>query len=175
VAGDSFFLKLVATLLHLARPSCIICVVVQDSIQVLQAHGYKVTKPRRQVLEALEKAKKPLSPYEIQRLLNQKGKYVNHVTIYRILDLFCQLNLAHKILSSGGYIECGLGEQAGCHRFAVCRKCGAIQEFASEELCRQENEFAGKFGFRTEHHLCEFSGLCAKCYEKELMRKGIST
>jgi len=145
---------------------------VQDSIRVLQAHGYKVTKPRRQVLEALEEARKPLSPYAIQRALKGKGEHLNHVTIYRILDLFCRLNLAHKLLSNGGYIRCGLGEQAGCHRFAVCRKCGAIQEFASEQLCREENQFMRQFGFRTEHHLCEFSGLCAKCYEKELMKKG---
>ncbi|MBN2186846.1 MAG: transcriptional repressor [Dehalococcoidia bacterium] len=140
---------------------------VQDSIRVLQAQRYKVTKPRLQVLEVLERARKPLSPYDIQRLLRLKGKYINHVTIYRILELFCNLNLAHKVLSSGGFVKCGLGKKEGCHRFMVCRQCGAIKEFADEELCREENEFAQNVGFHTEYHLSESSGLCANCYRKQ--------
>ncbi len=140
---------------------------VQASVRVLQAQRYKVTKPRLHVLEVLERARKPLSPYDIQRLLRQQGKYLNHVTIYRILELFCSLNLAHRVLSNGGFIKCVLGKQAGCHRFMVCRQCGVIQEFADEGLCHEENEFALDFGFHTEYHLSEFSGLCANCYRKQ--------
>jgi Fur family transcriptional regulator, zinc uptake regulator len=147
---------------------------VQDSIQILRSGGYKVTRARRQVLVVLDEAQKPLSAYEIQKLLKQEDKYLNHVTIYRILDLLCHLNLAHRILSTGGYVKCGLGKQPGCHRFLVCRKCGAIIEFASEELCREENDFAGNFGFHTEYHLSEFSGLCASCYEKELVESRLA-
>jgi Fur family zinc uptake transcriptional regulator len=136
---------------------------VQDSIRVLQTQGYKLTKPRRQVLAILNGAQRPLSPYDIQRLLKQKGKYLNHVTIYRILDLFCSLNLAHKLLSTGGFVKCTLGDKEGCHRFMVCQHCGAIQEFADKGLCQEENEFARSLGFHTEYHLSEFSGLCSRC------------
>jgi Fe2+ or Zn2+ uptake regulation protein len=139
---------------------------VQDSVWILQSQGYKATKPRRQVLEALEGAQEPLSPYDIQRLLRKQGKYLNHVTIYRILDLFCSLNLAHKVLSSGGFVKCDLGSKEGCHRFMVCHSCGALQEFADKGLCREENEFAQDFGFHTEYHLSEFSGLCSNCYRE---------
>ena len=137
---------------------------VQDSIHLLQAQGYKVTKPRRQVLEVLEQARNPLSPYDIQSLLQEQGKYLNHVTIYRILDLFCNLNLAHKILSTGGFVKCSLGSAEGCHRFMVCHQCGTLQEFADKELCQEENDFAQSFGFHTECHLSEFAGLCSDCY-----------
>ena len=155
-------------MLHLAFRSGIVSLVVQDSIQILQAQGYKVTKPRRQVLEVLEGAQKPVSPYDIQSTLRKQGKYLNHVTIYRILDLFCCLNLAHRVLSSGGFVKCGLGNEAGCHRFMVCRECGAIEEFADEGLCQEEKEFAQKLGFHTEYHLSESSGLCSECYRKRL-------
>jgi len=155
-------------LLHLVLRSCIISLVVQVSIQILQAEGYKVTKPRREVLEALDEAQKPLSPYDIQRLLGEQGKYLNHVTIYRILELFRRLNLAHRVLSSGGFVKCSLGKREGCHRFVVCRQCGAIQEFADEGLCREEDKFAESRGFHTEYHLSESSGLCSDCYRKQL-------
>jgi Fe2+ or Zn2+ uptake regulation protein len=141
--------------------------VVQNSIRILQARGYKATKPRKLVLEVLEGTEKPLSPYDIQGILLAKGKYLNHVTIYRILDLLCSLNLAHKMLSNGGFIKCSLDDVEGCHRFMVCQECGAIQEFADEGLCQGENEFARNLGFHTQYHLSEFSGLCSRCYRKQ--------
>jgi Fe2+ or Zn2+ uptake regulation protein len=139
--------------------------VVQDSIQTLQARGYKATKPRKLVLEVLEENERPLSPYDMQGILRARGKYLNHVTIYRILDLLCRLSLAHKVLSRGGFVKCSLDTAEGCHRFMVCQDCGAIQEFADEGLCQEENAFARNLGFRTEHHLSEFSGFCSRCHK----------
>ena len=138
--------------------------VAQDSIRILQAQGYKATRPRRLVLEVLDKTEKPLSPYDIQDVLHTKGRYLNHVTIYRILSLLCSLNLAHRMLSGGGFVKCSLEATEGCHRFMVCQHCGAVQEFADKELCQEENALAEDLGFYTEHHLSEFSGLCSRCY-----------
>jgi Fe2+ or Zn2+ uptake regulation protein len=138
---------------------------VRDSIRALQARGHKATKPRKFVLEILEETERPVSPYDIQEILRQRGKYLNHVTIYRTLGLLCSLNLAHKMLSSGGFVKCSLNAVEGCHRFMVCQQCGAIQEFADKELCREENEIARNLGFHAEHHLSEFSGLCSDCSE----------
>ena len=140
---------------------------IQDSLRILQAQGYKATKPRKLVLDVLEETEKPLSPYDIQGILRARGKYLNHVTIYRILDLLCSLNLVHKMLSSGGFVKCSLDAMEGCHRFMVCQQCGAIREFADKGLCQEENAFAQDFGFHTEHHLSEFSGLCSRCYKKQ--------
>ncbi|HEX76235.1 MAG TPA: transcriptional repressor [Dehalococcoidia bacterium] len=135
----------------------------QSSIQVLRTKGYKLTRPRKRVLEVLAQAQKPVSPYDIQKVLQQRGEHLNHVTIYRILDLFCLLNLAHKVLSFGGFVKCTLGEEEGCHRFMVCRQCGALREFADKALCDEENEIAQDFGFRTEQHFSEGFGLCSNC------------
>ena len=139
---------------------------VRDSIRILQVQGHKATRPRKLVLEVLEEMEKPLSPYDIQGILRSRGKYLNHVTIYRILDLLCSLNLAHKVLSSGGFVKCSLDATEGCHRFMVCQHCGAIREFADKALCQEETDFARNFGFHAEHHLSEFSGLCSRCYKK---------
>lgn len=136
----------------------------KQAIQNLQARGYKATKPRRLVLQVLEKSEKALSPYDIQAILRERGTYLNHVTIYRVLDLLCRLNLAHKVLSSGGFVKCSLSTVEGCHRFMVCHHCGAIREFADEELCKEEDQFAQNLGFHTEYHISEFSGVCSQCY-----------
>jgi Fur family zinc uptake transcriptional regulator len=136
---------------------------VDHSIRVLRSKGYKVTGPRREVLEAVEKATVPVSPYDIGRMMERRGRHLDHVTIYRVLGLLCSLNLVHKVLSRGGFVRCGLLNEPGCHRFLVCRQCGVLQEFTDEGLCYQESQIARRMGFQPEHHLTESSGLCQRC------------
>jgi Fur family zinc uptake transcriptional regulator len=140
---------------------------IHGALQVLRSRGYKVTEPRKQVLKALAEAQRPVSPYDIQKILERSGEHMNHVTIYRILDLLCLLNLAHRVSSLGGFVRCTLGEGAGCHRFVICRQCGAFHEFADKSLCDEENEIARELGFRTEQHLAESVGLCGNCKKDE--------
>lgn len=137
---------------------------VGDSVRILRDRGYKTTRQRKLVLQMLDEAQGPLSPYDIQGLLQARGKHVNRVTIYRVLDLLCSLNLAHKVPSTGRFIRCSLDAQEGCHRFLICQRCGMVCEFADKALCQEENEFARGFGFHTEHHLSEFLGLCSRCH-----------
>lgn len=111
----------------------------------------------------LTEAERPVSPYEIQDMLRQRGKRLSHVTIYRVLELLCSLNLAHKVLLAGGFVICSLESTEGCHRFAVCRECGTLKEYASKDLCAEETEMAQSLGFRAEQHFSEFSGVCARC------------
>jgi len=136
---------------------------VQHSIRVLRSKGYKVTLPRKQVLNVLARARGPVSPYDIQRILREEGQHLNHVTIYRVLSLLCLLNLAHKPMLTGGFVKCTLGDKEGCHRFMVCRHCGGLQEFADKALCEEENEIAQDLGFHTERHFSEFFGVCSNC------------
>jgi Fur family transcriptional regulator, zinc uptake regulator len=135
----------------------------QRAIEILRANGYKVTRQRKQVLRVLDAAPQPVSPYEIQKILEGSGEHLNHVTIYRILDLLCSLNLAHKVLLLNGFVKCSLGKKEGCHRFMICRECGALKEFADTALCQEENEIAQDLGFQSEHHFSEFSGICSNC------------
>lgn len=136
---------------------------LENSIRILRSNGYRVTQPRKLVLKVLEQVAKPVSPYDIQRILEEEGERLNHVTIYRILDLFCMLNLAHKVLLCGGFVKCALGDREGCHRFMVCRQCGALREFVDKTLCEEESAIARDFGFLAERHFSEFFGLCSNC------------
>jgi len=135
----------------------------EHAVEALRDGGYKVTKPRKQVLEAIEKAEGPMSPYDIGRAMEGQGEHLDQVTIYRVINLLCSLNLVHKVFSRGGYVRCDLLEEEGCHRFLLCRGCGNLQEFRDEALCDQESQIAQKMGFQAEHHVTESSGLCKDC------------
>lgn len=135
----------------------------KEAQETLKNHGFRLTQSRKTVINVLDKAKVPLSPYEIQKLLQQDKVGLNHVTIYRVLDLLCSLNLAHRVITKGGFMKCTLGDKEGCHRYMICRACGSVAEFSDSSLCRRENAVAEKLGFYAEQHITEFTGLCAKC------------
>lgn len=136
---------------------------VRRALHRLQDAGYRITRSRRLVLEALGGRREPASPYELRKELQGQGQRLDAVTIYRILELLERMNLAHKILSKGGYVRCTLESDKGCHGHLVCRNCGGLQEFADESLCHREDEVAAQHGFLAERHMSEFSGLCAGC------------
>ncbi len=136
----------------------------KHAIRVLRAGGHRITRQRRLVLEALSGKQEPASPYELQKTIKEHGEHLDHVTIYRIVELLEQLNLIHRVLSVGGFIRCTLGQGNGCHGYLVCRNCGGLQEFADESLCHKEDEVAANLGFQAERHVAEFSGLCAHCH-----------
>lgn len=134
---------------------------LKTAVQILEKSGYKITNTRLQVLQSLEDSVRPLSPYELQKIIPSKVQ-LNHVTIYRILELLQNLHLAHKV-SSGGFIKCAIPNEAGCHHFLICDDCGTTKEFTEPHShlhlpASLEKEFV------VTSHTFELGGLCKKCH-----------
>jgi Fur family zinc uptake transcriptional regulator len=136
---------------------------VEESLKILKENAYKLTSPRRAVLAVLEKAETPLSVYDIEERIPEEIP-VNVVTIYRILDVFEDLGIIHRIHTKEGYIKCEFEEKKGCHYFAVCRKCGHTSEFLQEK-CRISPVIPKDLPFVRLKHLSELSGVCRECAE----------
>ena len=130
--------------------------------KILHAHALRDTQPRRLVIEALSKIEKPASHKEILVWIEQKGAAINLVTVYRILETFEDLGIVHRHPSSGGFVLCSMDED-GHHGFLSCQKCGTVEEFTDEKLCKEENRIARKAGFTPKHHMSEIIGLCGSC------------
>jgi Fe2+ or Zn2+ uptake regulation protein len=62
----------------------------------LREHGYRLTRPRRQVLAVLAESDRALSPYAILEHLAQEGEAPDVVTVYRILELLESLQLVYR-------------------------------------------------------------------------------
>ena len=143
----------------------------EDAIARLKERGYRITTPRRNVLELLDRLQKPVSPYEIKELLEQARVRIDTVSIYRILDCLEQNGLIHRVLSIGKYRKCDLDiedhcrlkQAEHCHHNLVCRACGAIEELHCPDLSKLERAVSEHTGFRIEGHELEFRGLCGKC------------
>ncbi len=143
----------------------------QNALEHLKNHGYRITKPRRLVVELLDKSDTALSAYEIKDLLNQSQENVDTASIYRILECLEENHLIHRILSTGKVRKCQLDHEDTCnleqpdhcHHFLICTRCGTVEELhcLGLDTLVQEIEFTSNFQIQA-HHL-EFSGLCKPC------------
>jgi Fe2+ or Zn2+ uptake regulation protein len=132
-------------------------------IGVMRQAGLRDTQPRRLVVEALRKAKKPLSPLEIRKAISARGQAINAVSVYRILEVLERHKLLHRHPCDGGVTLCSMPEMPGHHGFLHCVSCGEVEEFASHELCKVEDEVASKARFTAHSHLAELKGICIRC------------
>ena len=134
---------------------------LEKSLKVLKKADYKVTGARRIVLSVLEKAEMPLSAYDIEERIPDATP-INVVTIYRILDLFEKLGIAHRVHTKEGYMRCDFEGEAGCHYFAVCKKCGKSYEFLRNN-CAIEKIIPKNLPFKNLKHISEIAGICDYC------------
>ncbi|MEB3283673.1 MAG: Fur family transcriptional regulator [Candidatus Sericytochromatia bacterium] len=143
------------------------------AMALLKSRGYRQTRPRRLVLEALDRAQVPLSPYELAECLRDQGEKGDVVSMYRILQTLEDNDLAHRVLSTGKFRKCQLGPEDSCHRHQlqhchhnlVCRVCGAIDEVHCPGMELIEQVIAAQSRFAIESHRLEFTGLCEDCQQ----------
>lgn len=132
-----------------------------DLIQRLRTAGYKITPPRRAVLEVIQREGEHLNPHEILDRAQGIHAQTGRATVYRTLELLTQLGIVRPIYV-GEHGPTYIRAEGG-HHHLVCARCGRIVDFEQCVADSMERELEERFGFRITSHLLEFYGLCARC------------
>jgi Fur family zinc uptake transcriptional regulator len=128
------------------------------------AAGEQWTPMRESVFEALASCGKPASAYDIAEIVSgARGKRVAANSVYRILDLFVERNLAKRVESSNAYLA--NAHPACVHDciFLVCENCGSTTHLDDDRLSESVRERARGVGFKPERPILEVRGKCANC------------
>jgi Fur family transcriptional regulator, ferric uptake regulator len=129
--------------------------------------GFRLTGPRRAVVDVLVDHAAPMSVAEIQASL--KGRRANLVSIYRSVNLLCELGLLRVADTSKGTQRFELAEQfTGHHHHLVCQECGSVEDLngclledAVLDAIRQRVRRSRSF--RLTGHDLKLVGLCRRC------------
>ncbi len=125
--------------------------------------GYRITAPRRAVMEVLLEAQTSLSPQEIWEQGRSVHGELGLVTVYRTLDVLAKMHLVRRVHREGGchgYLPTSPG-----HRHAlVCRGCGQAVDFAAgDDLDALITAIETQTGYCVDGHLLQLFGLCPEC------------
>ncbi len=120
--------------------------------QDLRKAGLKVTHPRMQILQLLERVKpRHMTAEDIYKLLLQQGDEIGLATVYRVLTQFEAAGMVLKHNFEGGHAvyELDRGEH---HDHMVDIDTGKIIEFESDEIEALQRQIAADHGYQIEEH-----------------------
>ena len=129
----------------------------------LRQAGYRLTAPRRAVLEVLESQNTHLSPAEVLTAGQKIYPALGRATVYRTLELLIELGVLRPVHFGEGILR--VARVDGGHHHLVCLGCGAVIHFDECAVGELEQVLAARFGFQIKSHMLEFYGLCQGCRE----------
>ena len=134
--------------------------------------GIKFTKRRKQVLSVLIEADVALSAYEIAERCNAgNDSNMPAMSVYRILDLFQEQNLIHKLDIANKYVCCAhisCSHEHDNSQFLICGSCRHVEEInLTEDAVQALQTAASAAGFSAISSQLEIKGRCAQCEQSE--------
>jgi Fur family zinc uptake transcriptional regulator len=129
--------------------------------------GVALTPLRRQVLDLVIAAEKPVGAYVLLDRLKLERPGAAPPTVYRALDFLLENGLIHRIEKLNAFIGCAESHAHAAHehphQFLICRRCGSTAEIADHAAAHALEAAAKAQGFRPERMVVEIEGLCAGC------------
>ncbi len=129
--------------------------------------GFRITAPRRAVIQVLQEADAPLAPQDILERGGGLHTELGLTTVYRTVALLAELDLVRRVHWSDG-CHAYIAASPGHRHHVVCRRCGRTVEFpGSEEVAALIADVERATDYRIEEHLLQLFGLCPLCRDDE--------
>ena len=133
----------------------------------LRDEGLRITAGRRNILNVLFEAERPLSLQEIQELAVSQENSPDYATVFRMIALLDRLHLVHKVNLQRPCTYYELNDPSKHYDHIVCTGCGRVVVIDIPcPLAETEKRVAEHYGFRNLSHSLEFFGRCPNCLEK---------
>lgn len=135
--------------------------------RLLARRGYRITAPRRAVLDALATGQEPRTVAQLHRALG--AERVNLVSVYRTVKLLCDVGLVRATDAAQGQRRYELAEPfTAHHHHLICRRCGHIEDLdgcllQADVLTRLGRRVRQSHRFRVTDHELRFFGVCRRC------------
>jgi Fur family zinc uptake transcriptional regulator len=128
-------------------------------------HAPELTKNQRLVLDALSREDGPLSAYSLLDHLREHG-FRAPLQVYRALEKLMEYGLVHRLESLNSFVACAHPHDHHAHgmiAFAICEKCGQVDEFSDDTVESRLNGWSKDHAFKLSKTTIEMRGTCAQC------------
>jgi len=134
-------------------------------LAVLRREGYKLTPQRRAVIRVVASSPDHLTPVTLFHRVRQEHPDIGLTTVYRTLEIMNRLGLVCELHTGNSYRSYTVTEPEH-HHHLICSKCQAVVVVADCGLQDMQRKIADETGFRIDHHLLEFIGICPACQKE---------
>jgi Fur family ferric uptake transcriptional regulator len=135
----------------------------ERTLSILQESGYRLTVPRRAVIDAVQRTTRAFTADDLQRQLERERSAVGRATVFRTLDVLVQNGILDRIHRPDGCHSYVLAGGSRHHHHLICSDCGTVVEFEECELTPLLETLGRRTNFQISDHWLEVFGRCASC------------
>jgi Fur family ferric uptake transcriptional regulator len=131
-------------------------------LKALQTSGYRLTGPRKAIVEIVANSLRAMNPYDVFNQGRQDYPGLGLVTVYRTLERLEELRLVTRVHQPNGchaYLRASNGHQ----HILLCTTCGRAEYFSGDDLAPLFQNISTRSGYEIKDHLLQVFGLCAEC------------
>ena len=136
----------------------------EEWLDCLKGSGYRITSPRRAVVESLANSERALNAAEIFDIARERYPSLGLVSVYRTLEKLEELGLIQRVHHPDG-CQAFIAGLIGHQHLLICQNCGRTQYFEGDDLNLLFDRVARKSGYQIKEHWLQLLGFCADCQE----------
>lgn len=139
---------------------------VAEVLDRLDNEGYRLTGPRRMVLEEILGRASSFTSAELLQAMQSTYPSIGRATVFRTLDLLCRMGIVQRIHedAQGGRCHAYLACDDHHHHHLICNGCGTVLDFHEDNTLEAlVREVERRTAFRIEGHRLELVGRCLAC------------
>lgn len=138
--------------------------IVREVEHECTSRGLRLTPLRREVLDLVARARKPVKAYDLLESLRDSHAGAAPPTVYRALDFLLENGFIHKLESINSFVFCQHPAEAHQVPFLICDVCEGATELCDEGAIAHLIEHQARgFGFRAKAQTLEVHGVCKAC------------
>jgi Fe2+ or Zn2+ uptake regulation protein len=143
--------------------------IVAEWLCRLEANGYRLTAPRRVVVEIIALSQHVLTPFDIFAQAKPHYSKLGLVSVYRTLEKLEELDLVQRVHQPSG-CQAFIAAFSGHQHLLICQGCGRVEFFNGEDdsieiLMSRVGEVCG---YQVQSHWLQLFGVCEHCQGEKL-------
>lgn len=127
---------------------------------------YRKTRQKKLILQAIEKADKPVSAEQILGSARDSLPGIALTTVYRNLEQLCSHQIISRLVYPDGISRYRLAGEVHGHQI-ICLGCNRSMAINHCPLDCLEEQIAAETGYSIEEHKLQLYGYCPQCRRKE--------
>lgn len=132
-----------------------------DFRTALKRSGIRMTPQREEIFRAVADSREHPDAETVFKIVRERVPNMSLDTVYRTLRMLDDLGLVKTITSRG--IEKHFDGNLNPHHHFVCRICGSLTDFYSDELDKINIPTSAKEIGNAEEMKIEITGICSAC------------
>lgn len=137
----------------------------QDVEAILVQHGYRLTRPRAAVVDAVLQRSHPFSAEQlVADVGTSNGGTIGRATIYRTLEILASVDVLSRLIQPDGH-PVYICDSPGHRHHIVCSACGTAVAFTFCPVDELVPTLARDTAFQITDHLLEVFGVCPSCQD----------